>query len=76
LAESKILILIDRNRLELNKKWFGSSHFKGISIFRAQFVDPRLEMAPSKSLKLVPEKLILEQNFPSKNFSEYCHKLE
>jgi hypothetical protein len=53
LAGSKILILIDRSRPELNEKWLGSSHFEGFLIFRAQFVDPRLEMAPSKSLKLV-----------------------
>jgi hypothetical protein len=45
--------LIDKNRLEIHKKWFGSSHFEGFLIFRAQFVDPRPEMAPAKSLKLV-----------------------
>jgi hypothetical protein len=49
----KIKNLIDRGRLKLHKKWFGSSHFKGILNLRAQFVDPMLKMAPSKSLKLM-----------------------
>jgi hypothetical protein len=35
------------------KKWFGSSHFEGFLILRARFADSKLEMAPSKLLKLV-----------------------
>jgi hypothetical protein len=53
-----------------SQKWFGSSHFEGFLIFRAQFVDPRLEMAPSKSLKLVSSgpKIDFRANFSKQKF--------
>jgi hypothetical protein len=44
----------DRQKLvRTSQKMFGSSHFESFSIFRAQFVNPRLKMAHSKPLKLV-----------------------
>jgi hypothetical protein len=47
------LILIDKSRLELNKNGLVQVITRVFSVFRAEFVDPRLQMAPSKSLKLV-----------------------
>jgi hypothetical protein len=45
-----------KNRLRLNKKWFGSRHFKDFEIFKAQIVGPRHKMAHITSQKL--EKII------------------